>query len=145
MDFFSALRIATTGLSVQRTRMNLTSSNLANVETTRTAEGGPYKRRTAVVGAVPLSETFEEVFGDALHDKTHGAEVISISADVGQGRLVYDPSHPDANGDGYVEMPNVNPINEMVDMLTASRAYEANVTAVKAIKSMAQNALDIAE
>lgn len=145
MDFFSALRIATTGLSVQRTRMNLTSSNLANVETTRTAEGGPYKRRTAVVGAVPLSETFEEVFGDALHDKTHGAEVISISADVSQGRLVYDPSHPDANGDGYVEMPNVNPINEMVDMLTASRAYEANVTAVKAIKSMAQNALDIAE
>lgn len=145
MDFFSALRISTTGLSVQRTRMNLTSSNLANVETTRTAEGGPYKRRTAVVGAVPLSETFEEVFGDALHDKTHGAEVISVSADASQGRLVYDPSHPDANGDGYVEMPNVNPINEMVDMLTASRAYEANVTAVKAIKSMAQSALDIAE
>ncbi len=145
MDFFSALKIATTGLSVQRTRMNLTSSNLANVETTRTAEGGPYKRRTAVVGAVPLSESFEEVFGDALHDKTHGAEVIAVSADVSQGRLVYDPSHPDANGDGYVEMPNVNPINEMVDMLTASRAYEANVTAVKAIKSMAQNALDIGE
>lgn len=145
MDFFSALKIATTGLSVQRTRMNLTTSNLANVETTRTAEGGPYKRRTAVVGAVPLSESFEEVFGDALHDKTHGAEVIAVSADVSQGRLVYDPSHPDANGEGYVEMPNVNPINEMVDMLTASRAYEANVTAVKAIKSMAQNALDIGE
>ena len=145
MDFFSALRIATTGLSVQRTRMNLTSSNLANVETTRTAEGGPYQRRSAVIAAVPLSETFEEVFGDALHDKTHGAEVVAIAADGAQGRLVYDPSHPDANIDGYVEMPNVNPITEMVDMLTASRTYEANVTAVKAIKSMAQNALDIGE
>lgn len=145
MDFFSALRIASTGLSVQRTRMNLTSSNLVNVETTRTAEGGPYQRRTAIVGAVPLSETFDEVFGDALHDKTHGAEVVAVAADATPGRLVYDPSHPDANGDGYVSMPNVNPITEMVDMLGASRSYEANVTAVKAIKSMAMNALEIGD
>jgi len=145
VDFFSALKVASTGLSVQRTRINLTSSNLANVETTRTAEGGAYRRRTAVVGAVPLSETFEEVFGDALHDKTHGAEVVAVSADGGPGRLVYDPSHPDANGDGYVEMPNVNVINEMVDMLTASRSYEANVSAVKAIKGMAQSALEIGD
>lgn len=145
MDFFSAMRIASTGLSVQRTRMNITTSNLANVETTRTAEGGAYQRRSAVVAAVPLSETFEEVFGDELHDKTHGAEVITVTADDTPGRLVYDPSHPDANGDGYVEMPNVNPITEMVDMLTASRTYEANVTAIKALKGMANNALEIGE
>lgn len=145
MDFFSAMRIASTGLSVQRTRMNVTTSNLANVETTRTEEGGPYRRRTAVVAAVPLSETFEEVFGDALHDKTHGAEVVTIDAHDGPGRLVYDPEHPDANGDGYVEMPDVNVINEMVNMLTASRSYEANVSAVKAIKGMANNALEIGE
>ncbi len=145
MDFFSAMRIASTGLSVQRTRMNITTSNLANVETTRTAEGGAYQRRSAVVAAVPLSETFEEVFGDELHDKTHGAEVVTVTADDTPGRLVYDPSHPDANGDGYVEMPNVNPITEMVDMLTASRTYEANVTAIKALKGMANNALEIGE
>ncbi|MCB9536356.1 MAG: flagellar basal body rod protein FlgC [Myxococcales bacterium] len=143
MDFFTAMRIASSGLSVQRTRINVTSSNLANVETTRTEEGGPYRRRSAVVAAVPLSETFEEVLGDTLHDKTAGAEVVTIASDEAEGRLVYDPEHPDANAEGYVEMPNVNVINEMVDMLTASRSYEANVTAIQAIKGMAQSALEI--
>ncbi len=143
MDFFSALRIASSGLSVQRTRINVTSSNLANVETTRTVEGGPYRRRTAVVAAVPLSEAFDEVLGDHLHDQTHTAEVTAIESDGSPGRLVYEPQHPDANADGYVEMPNVNVVDEMVDMLTASRSYEANVTAIQAIKSMAQSALDI--
>ena len=145
MDFFSAMRIASTGLSVQRTRMNITSSNLANVETTRTEEGGAYRRRTAVVAAVPLEQTFDEVFGDALHDKTHSAEVVAVEADNTPGRLVYDPQHPDANEEGYVEMPNVNVINEMVNMLTASRSYEANVTALKALKGMAQSALEIGQ
>ncbi|MCB9528922.1 MAG: flagellar basal body rod protein FlgC [bacterium] len=145
MDFFTAMRIASSGLTVQRTRMNLTTSNLANVETTRTAEGGPYQRRSAVIAAVPLSETFEEVFGDALHDKTHSAEVVTVTADDTQGRLVYDPAHPDADADGYVQMPNVNVITEMVDMLTASRTYEANVTAIKALKGMANNAIEIGD
>ena len=147
MDFFSGLRIASQGLSVQRTRMNVTASNLANVETTRTAgpESGPYRRRTAVVSAVPLSETFEEVFGDALHDKTHGTQVTMIQKDGTPGRLVHDPDHPDANQEGYVEMPNVNVINEMVNMLTSQRSYDANVTAVKAFKGMAQSALEIGD
>ena len=145
MDFFSAMRIASTGLSVQRTRMNVTSSNLANIETTRTEEGGAYKRRSPVVAAVPLSTTFEEIFGDTIHEKTHGAEVMSIEQDDAPGRLVYDPDHPDANDEGYVEMPNVNAISEMVNMLTASRSYEANVSAVKAIKGMAQSALEIGD
>lgn len=147
MDFFTGLKIASTGLSVQRTRMNVTASNLANVETTRTdgPEGGPYRRRTAVVSAVPLSETFDEVFGDALHDKTHAAQVTFVSKDESPGRLQYDPDHPDANPEGYVEMPNVNPINEMVNMLTSQRSYDANVTAVRAIKGMAQSALEIGD
>ena len=145
MDFFSAMKIASTGLSVQRTRMNVTSSNLANIETTRTEEGGAYKRRSPVVAAVPLSTTFEEIFGDTIHEKTHGAEVMSIEQDDAPGRLVYDPDHPDANDEGYVEMPNVNAISEMVNMLTASRSYEANVSAVKAIKGMAQSALEIGD
>ena len=145
MDFFTGLRVASTGLSVQRTRMNITASNLANVETTRTAEGGAYRRRTAVVAAVPLSDTFDEIFGDALHDQTHGAEVVAVEKDSAPGRLIYDPEHPDANKEGYVEMPNVNAINEMVNMLTASRGYEANVTALKALKGMASNALEIGD
>jgi flagellar basal-body rod protein FlgC len=147
MDFFTGLRIASTGLSVQRTRMNVTASNLANVETTRTdgPESGPYRRRSAIISAVPLSETFDEVYGDALHDKTHGAEVSFIDKDATPGRLQFDPDHPDANKDGYVEMPNVNPINEMVNMLTCQRSYDANVTAVRAIKSMAQSAMDIGD
>ena len=147
MDFFTGLKIASTGLSVQRTRMNITASNLANVETTRTdgPESGPYRRRTAVVSAVPLSESFDEVFGDALHDKTHGAEVTFIDKDETTGCLQFDPDHPDANQEGYVEMPNVNPINEMVNMLTSQRSYDANVTAVRAIKGMAQSALEIGD
>ncbi len=145
MDFFSAMRVASSGLSVQRTRMNVTTSNLANIETTRTEEGGAYRRRTAVVAAVPMSETFDEVLGDHLHDQTHSAEVTAIEADQTPGRLQYDPDHPDANADGYVEMPNVNAISEMVNMLTASRSYEANVTALKSIKSMASSALEIGE
>ena len=145
MDFFTGLKVATTGLSVQRTRMNVTASNLANAETTRTEEGGAYRRRSAVVAAVPLSHTFEEVFGDALHDQTHGAQVMAIEKDAEPGRLVFNPDHPDANPEGYVEMPNVNAISEMVNMLTASRGYEANVSALKALKGMAQNALEIGD
>ena len=145
MDFFSAMRVSATGLSVQRTRMNITSSNLANVETTRTEEGGAYKKRTPVVAAVPLATTFDEIFGDAIHEQTHGAEVVSIEQDNEPGRLVYDPDHLDSNDEGYVEMPNVNAISEMVNMLTASRSYEANVSALKAIKTMAQSALEIGD
>lgn len=145
MDFFSAMRVSSTGLSVQRTRMNVTSSNLANIETTRTEEGGAYQRRTPIVAAVPLSSTFDEIFGDTIHDQTHAAEVVAIERDESPGRLVYDPDHPDANDDGYVEMPNVNAISEMVNMLTASRSYEANVSALKALKGMAQSALEIGD
>lgn len=145
MDFFTAMRISATGLSVQRTRMNITSSNLANAETTRTEEGGAYRRRSAVVAATPLNKTFDEVMGDEMHGKVHGAEVVSVAQTEGQGRLVYDPGHPDANPEGYVEMPDVNVVNEMVDLVNISRAYEANVSALQTLKSMSQSALEIGE
>ncbi len=145
MDFFTAMSVSASGLSVQRTRMNVTASNLANIETTRTPEGGPYKRRQAIVAAVPLRETFDDVMSEALHDKTHAAEVTTITKDNSEGRLVFDPDHPDADGNGYVQMPNVNPVNEMVDMLTATRSYEANVSALRALKGMAGAALEIGE
>ena len=145
MDLFTAMRISASGLSVQRTRMNATASNLANAETTRTAEGGPYRRRQVVVAAVPLNEVFDDVLGDALHGQTHSAHVVDIVSDPNDGRLVHSPDHPDANADGYVLMPNINAVHEMVNMVTATRSYEGNVTALQALKAMARQALQIGE
>lgn len=145
MDFFTAMRLSASGLSVQRARMNVTSSNLANAETTRTPEGGPYRRRSAIVAAVPLREHFDEVLGDVVHERTHMAKVVDVESDNRPGRRMHDPAHPDADADGYVEMPNVNVVHEMVDMLTAQRGYEANVTAIQALKGMVRQALTIGE
>lgn len=143
MDFFTAMRISSSGLTVQRTRMNVVSSNLANVDTTRTPEGGAYKPRHAVVAAIPVAQTFQEVLADKLHQQTTGAEVVAVTTDQSPGRLVYDPTHPDANPEGYVEMPNISVVNEMVNMVTASRSYEANVSALQSLKQMAKNAFEI--
>jgi flagellar basal-body rod protein FlgC len=143
MDFFTAINVSSSGLSAQRTRLNIASSNLANVETTRTPEGGPYRRRQVVLSAVPFSNAFEQVQRADMHDQTHTVEVTSIVNDESEPRLVYNPDHPDAREDGYVAMPNVNPISEMVDLLSTSRSYEANVSALKASKSMAMEALKL--
>ena len=143
MDFFTALNVSSSGLSAQRTRINIASSNLANVETTRGADGGPYKRREVVLSAVPFHRAFEDVQRTDMHDQTHSVEVTSIVADETEPRLVYNPDHPDARTDGYVAMPNINPISEMVDLLTTQRSYEANVSAMRASKSMALEALKL--
>jgi len=143
MDFFTSMEISASGLTAQRTRMNVASSNLANVNTTKGADGGPYKRRDVVVaservdGALPGSEAggFEgQVFGVAVN---------GIKEDQAPPRLEYDPGHPDANAQGYVAYPNVNVVEEMVDMITASRAYEAGITALDTAVSMAERALSI--
>ena len=95
---------------------------------------------------MPLSETFQEILEDVTHDKVAGAEVVAVeSAPEDQVRLVYDPQHPDANQDGYVAMPDINPVDEMVNMLTAQRSYEAGVSALRAIKGMANEALNIGQ
>ena len=143
MDFFTALNVSSSGLSAQRTRINVASSNLANVETTRAADGGPYKRREVVLAAVPFHQAFENIQRTDMHDQTHSVEVTSIIADEKEPRLVYNPDHPDARTDGYVAMPNINPISEMVDLLTTTRSYEANVSAMRASKSMALEALKL--
>jgi flagellar basal-body rod protein FlgC len=145
MDFFTAMRISATGLTVQRTRMNVTASNLANAETTRTEEGGPYRRRSAVVAAIPLAQSFEDVLHDELNDKVASAEVVTIAQNEGDPRMAYNPEHPDANEEGYVAMPDVNVITEMVDLVNISRAYEANVSAMQALKAMSQSAMEIGE
>jgi flagellar basal-body rod protein FlgC len=134
MDFFTALHISGSGLSAERTRVNIASSNLANAETTRTAAGGPYRRLDPVFSAVPLT---------AAPDGPAAVEVARIATDPSQGKRTYSPGHPDADADGFVLMPNVNPVHEVVNLLSASRGYDANSTAIETLKQMAGRALDI--
>ena len=143
MDFATAMHIASTGLSAQRVRMNVISSNLANVETTRTAEGGPYRRKDPVFQSVPMDQEFDRLMDSEFGDQVRTVRVAEIRQDRGEPRRVYDPEHPDSDIDGYVAMPNINVVEEMVNMITAWRTYEANVTAVQTLKSMAARALMI--
>ena len=138
MDFFTAMDISASGLSVQRTRMNVAASNLANAQTTQAAGGGPYKRRDVIVQSVNVPEAT-----GALDSQLKAVEVSNIAQDAAPPRLEYDPGHPQANAQGYVAYPNINPVQEMVDMITASRAYEAGVTTMSTAVSMAERALGI--
>jgi flagellar basal-body rod protein FlgC len=145
MDFFSAMNVSASALSAERTRMNLISSNLANANATRTPEGGPYKRKDAVFAATPLESRFSRALDGAAGKEVRQVEIQQLVEDQSPPRMQYDPSHPDANPQGYVAMPNVNVIEEMADMISASRTYEANVTAVQAAKSMALKTLEISK
>ena len=145
MDFFSAMNVSASALSAERTRMNLISSNLANANSTRTPEGGPYKRKDAIFAATPVENRFAKALDGAVGKEIRQVEIQQLIEDQSQPRLQYDPSHPDANAQGYVAMPNVNIIEEMADMISSSRTYEANVTAVQAAKSMALKTLEISK
>jgi flagellar basal-body rod protein FlgC len=145
MDFFSSMNVSSSALTAERTRMNLISSNLANANTTRTPEGGPYKRKDAVFSAAPVASAFGRTLDGATGQQVRQVQIDRIVEDQNPPRIQYDPSHPDADPQGYVAMPNVNVIEEMTDMLTASRAYEANVTAVQAAKNMALKTLEISK
>jgi flagellar basal-body rod protein FlgC len=139
MDFLSALRVSSSGLSAERTRVNLAASNLANAETTRGPDGKPYRRLDPVLEAVP----FETSLG-AAEPELQGVRVAEIARDEGPGKRVYSPSHPDADADGFVTLPDVNPIHEVVNLMSAQKGYDANATAVDTLKTMAQRALEIA-
>ena len=143
MDFFNSMNISSSALSAERTRMNLISSNLANANATRTPEGGPYKRKDAVFAATPIENSFSRALNNAATQGGRQVAVQQIIEDQNPPRMQYDPAHPDANAQGYVAMPNVNVIEEMADMINATRSYEANVTAVQAAKSMAMKTLEI--
>ena len=134
--FFDAIKVSSSGMSAERTRMNVIAKNLANMNTTRTPEGGPYRRQQVV---------FSEVLGSAMNseDTGRGVVVASIGEDNSEPIKKYDPNHPDAI-DGYVYYPNINPVTEMVDMISASRAYEANIQALVSARNMIYKALDIA-
>lgn len=141
MDLLTALHISSTGLSAQRIRMNIISANLANVHTTRTSTGGPYRRKLVVMEAVPI-EDFELIL-KLESESLCGVNVDEIVTDGTSFRQIYSPGHPHADKAGYVSMPNVDVMTEMADMLIARRSYEANVTVIGATKSMALKALEI--
>lgn len=143
MDFFSSMRVSASGLDAQTKRMNTISSNIANSETTHGVDGGPYRRKDPVMVAQTDRENFAEILQNSMDEQVQGVQVEEISEDPRAPRMVYNPHHPDSNSEGYVAMPNVNPVEEMANMISAQRSYEANVTAMGAAKSMAQKALEI--
>ncbi len=141
---FDSMHVSASGLAAERLRMDVIAQNLANANSTRGADGQPYRRHEVVFRSVDVGATTGGGTSESATSGTmHGVEPVAIVEDPSALRSVYDPSHPDADEDGYVHYPNVNPVTEMVDMMTATRAYEANVTAMNAAKNMALKALDI--
>ena len=143
MDFESALKISGSGMSAQRTWMNVLSANLANANTTKTASGKPYERRTVVYESSPTVESFDQALNDSLEDELQGVRVANIVSDKRDFRQVYDPGHPDADANGVLQMPNITAVEEMTNMVVASRSYEANLTALNNAKMMALKAIEI--
>jgi len=141
MDITNTFKIAASALKAHSLRLNTISSNLANVETTSTPEGGPYKKQSTYFQTKALS--FQDQLNNQMGGSVKGVEVSKIVEDKSPPRKVYDPSHPDAAEDGYVEMPNISVLEEMVDMMSATRSYQANVTSIKMAKRMALKALEI--
>ena len=143
MDFLTNMKISASGLAVQRKRMETISSNLANMETTRTPEGGPYRRKDVLITALPLADEFGNTFKNELGDKLSRVQVADVIEDQSEPRLVYNPKHPDANDLGYVALPNIDQMTEIVNMVTTQRSFEANITALNASKAMAIRAIDL--
>lgn len=143
MDFSTGMRISSSGLSAQRTRMNTISSNIANINTTRTPEGGPYRRKDVVFEAMPDARNFGELVTSKPDSAMQRVQVTDVTVDRKAPILKYEPDHPDANEEGYVAYPNINLMEEMANMIQATRSYEANVSAMQATKDMAASALQI--
>lgn len=147
MDLLDSINISVSGLDAQKQRLNVIASNLANVNSTRAPGGGPYRRRDVVFQATPRRPEFLLALRRARHSPLDraltGVRVAQIVEDQKPGRVVYDPQHPDADATGHVTMPNVNLMEEMVNMIAASRAYEANIQAINAARTMWNRALEI--
>ncbi|HET8949114.1 MAG TPA: flagellar basal body rod protein FlgC [Solirubrobacteraceae bacterium] len=148
MGMFDALNVSATGLTAERLRMDVTAENLANAQTTRGADGQPYRRKEVVLAEVQNGGFGSQLAkaigaGSGAGAQPGGVEVAGITQDQTPGKLVYDPGHPDADAKGYVRMPNVDTVAEMVDLISASRAYEANVTAMNSAKQMFSKTLDL--
>lgn len=142
MSLFSAISVSASGMEAQRTRAELLTENLANAETTRTPGGGPYRRKDAIFESQAPELPFHSVL-TAQFQQQPGVGVSEISVDQSEPQKRYLPGHPDADKDGYVAMPNVNPAEDMVDLIGASRSYQANVAAISAVKDMIQRSIDL--
>lgn len=152
MAFFNTMNISATALTANRLRMDTIAENMANVNTTRTADGGPYRRKTVLFEEIrdndPFSIIFSNIFGTGggvPAPQGMGVRVSAIVEDESSGPLVYDPTHPDADELGYVRMPNVNIVEEMVNMIAAARSYEANITAMGVARTLTQRTLEIGQ
>ena len=143
MDFMTAMDISASGLSADRTRINTIAMNLANAKTTRTATGGPYRRRTVVQAATDVDNPFSTHMRSALDRELKGVRVMAVTQDTRPLKQVYEPGHPDANAEGYVSYPDINVVEEMSNLMSAQRNYEANITTVEALKGMFNKALEI--
>ncbi len=139
MNFLKSLETSASGLYAQRKRMDIIASNLANIETTRTEKGGPYRRKMVVMGTKEIDQDFDEMFNSSVK----GVQIEDIVEDQTPFKQVYNPSHPDADSDGYLYKPNVDLIVETTNMLMARRAFEANIAAIKATRQMIIKALEI--
>lgn len=143
MSLFSSLSVSASGMAAERARAALLVENLANAETTRTPEGGPYRRKDAVFAAEPVASPFGSEFANAIGTEGTGVRVDEVIEDTSAPEKRYLPGHPDADADGYVAFPRVNPAEDMVDLMSASRNYEANVAAIAAVKDMISHSIDL--
>jgi len=143
VSLFSVLSVSASGMAAQRTRAELLVQNLANSETTRTPEGGPYRREDAVFESAPQTSPFSAVFQTEMASGVNGVEVAEVVQDSSDPEKRYMPGHPDADADGYVAFPNVKPAEDMVDLLSAQRGFQANVAAMTAIKDMINHSIDL--
>jgi len=139
MSLMTAMQISSSGMSAQRQRLEIIASNLANSNTTRTAEGGPYRKRDVIFSAAPVGESFSA----ALDRAVRGVEVSEVVEIQEPPLLRYDPAHPDANQAGYVELPNINPLEETINMISATRSFEANLAVFNSAKDMARSSMEI--
>lgn len=143
MSLFSSLSVSASGMAAQRTRAELLVENLANAETTRTPEGGPYRRKDAVFASEPAASPFGSVFANQIGAEGTGVRVAEVIEDTRAPERRYLPGHPDAGADGYVAFPRINPAEDMVDLISATRNYEANVAAIGAVKDMITHSIDL--
>lgn len=143
MDFMTALDIGASGLKAQRATLNVISMNMANMRTTKTLEGGPYQRKSVSFESTPVYSPFDEAMNNQLNRELHGVKVVGVTADERPFKQVYEPHHPDANDLGYVYYPDINVVEEMTNMMNATRGYEANVQTIESVKQMFNKALQI--
>ncbi|MBK9170995.1 MAG: flagellar basal body rod protein FlgC [Bryobacterales bacterium] len=143
MSLLSAISVSASGMAAQRVRAELLVENMANAETTRTPEGGPYRRKDAVFASEPQGSPFAAVFQTEMAAYSTGVGVAEVVEDTREPVRRYLPGHPDADADGYVAFPNVSPAEDMVDLMAASRGYQVNVAAISAVKDMIQRSIDL--